>query len=261
MSMNYSVNDIETYPDTRLWTPEVKKNKKTGEETESFPPYIAQRPICIAWCNFKQGSGGALVADHIDCGYYSYSADPVKLDEGERSLLLGWNEMMGHQRPNLVTWNGKRFDLPVLATRSFHHGVPMAWYYAERDYRYRYDETRHLDMMDALSAYGSWKGAKLDYYARAIGLPGKGAMEGSQVAGAFEKGDIEKIANYCLSDVAQSAFVFLRYALLRGQFAPGQLGLDTYRGAAGSLLTLMQQDERLIDLHGKIDEGKLLLTE
>jgi predicted PolB exonuclease-like 3'-5' exonuclease len=63
--------------------------------------------------------------------------------------------------PQIVSWNGSGFDLPVLHYRALMHGISAARYWDlgddERDFRYnnylnRY-HTRHLDLMDVLSAY------------------------------------------------------------------------------------------------------------
>ena len=67
----------------------------------------------------------------------------------------------------------------------------------------------------------------LDGAARIIGLPGKDGVDGSQVEGLFHAGQIEALRRYCLSDVAQTAFLFLRYRLVAGD-----LDRDGYRHAA-----------------------------
>ena len=51
-------------------------------------------------------------------------------------------------------------------------------------------------------------------------------MDGSQIEALFNAGQMETIRNYCLCDVAQTAFLFLRYELLRGRARPGALPGD-----------------------------------
>ena len=116
-----------------------------------------------------------------------------------------------------MTWNGRGFDLPVLALRSLRHGLSWPWYYRERDYRYRYSEEGHLDLGDFLADHGAARMTSLDGAARLIGLPGKEGMDGSQVEGLWNTGQIDALRRYCLSDVAQTAFLFLRQRLLVGQ--------------------------------------------
>ena len=55
-------------------------------------------------------------------------------------------------------------------------------------------------------------------------------VDGSQVEGLYATGQLDLIKKYCLSDVAQTAFLFLRYRLLQGIIdGPG------YRAAASRL--------------------------
>ena len=132
-------------------------------------------------------------------------------------MLGDFAEFMASRQPHLVTWNGRGFDLPVLTLRSLRHGLSWPWYYQERDYRYRYSEQGHLDLCDFLSDHGAARMTSLDGAARLIGLPGKDGVDGSQVEGLFHAGQIEALRRYCLHDVTQTAFLFLRYRLLVGQ--------------------------------------------
>ena len=53
-------------------------------------------------------------------------------DERERGLLEDFSRFVGRARPVLVTYNGRSFDLPVIALRSLCHAVSLGWYYRER---------------------------------------------------------------------------------------------------------------------------------
>ena len=92
--------------------------------------------------------------------------------------------------------------------------------------------------------------------ARLVGLPGKDGLDGSQVEGLYHAGQIEALRQYCLSDVAQTAFVFLRYRLL-----VGQIDRETYRNAAAALLAAIEADGRLLRLLTSIDRTRLLFGE
>ena len=94
----------------------------------------------------------------------------------------------------------------------------------------------------------------LDGAARVIGLPGKDGVDGSQVEGLFHAGQIEALRRYCLSDVAQTAFLFLRYRLVAGD-----LDRDGYRRAASGLLAALETDGRFGRLLDGIDRARLLL--
>ena len=94
----------------------------------------------------------------------------------------------------------------------------------------------------------------LDGAARIIGLPGKDGVDGSQVEGLFHAGQLEALRRYCLSDVAQTAFLFLRYRLVSGD-----LDRDGYRHAAAGLLAACESDGRFGKLLDGVNRQRLLL--
>jgi predicted PolB exonuclease-like 3'-5' exonuclease len=165
-------------------------------------------------------------------------------------------EVVARSKATVVTWHGRGFDLPVLMARAMVRGVPMPWYFDERDYRYRYSIDKHLDLGDQLADYGAARGGKLGAVAKAIGLPGKIGIGGEHVEAAYKDGRLVEIHNYCLCDVALTGFIFLRYMLLRGK-----LKEDAYRTSAGTLYELCLADKRVAEVASKADAKLLLLDE
>jgi predicted PolB exonuclease-like 3'-5' exonuclease len=234
------VLDIETIPDAELYVP---PEVRAGEE-RPFPPPWAHRPIVI----------GAL---WLDASFGFLRLGVVGHHDDEAAMLDDFSQFMEKNRPNLITWNGRGFDLPVIALRSLRHGVPLKWYYRVRDYRYRFSESGHLDLADFLSEHNAARPLSLDAAAHLVGLPGKaGGVDGSQVQGLYHAGQLAAIQNYCLSDVAQTAFLFLRFRLLTGH-----LDRPAYQKAAGALLDAFAADpeRRLAGLLERIDRKRLLL--
>jgi predicted PolB exonuclease-like 3'-5' exonuclease len=93
--------------------------------------------------------------------------------------------------------------------------------------------------------------------ARLIGLPGKEeGIDGSQVEGLYRAGQIEILRQYCLSDVAQTAFVFLRTRLL-----VGEIDRPTYTRVATDLLAAIEADGRLARMVAHADRDRLLLAD
>ena len=233
----YLVLDIETIPDRDLHTP---PEPVAGTE-RPFPPLYACRPVVLGvmW----------LDAD-LSCkriGTFGEGKDEVGMMSDFADFMTKW-------KPHLVTWNGRSFDLPVLALRALRHGLPFGWYYRGIGYRYRFSEEGHLDLCDVLADHGAAKMTSLDGAARVIGLPGKDGVDGSQVEGLFNAGQIEALRRYCLSDVAQTAFVLLRYRLIAGD-----LDRDGYRKAATGLLAALEADGRFLRLLDGTDRRRLLL--
>jgi predicted PolB exonuclease-like 3'-5' exonuclease len=144
--------------------------------------------------------------------------------EGEGELIQRFFEGIDKYTPQIVSWNGGGFDLPVMHYRGLIHGVRAARYWDmgedNRDFKWnnyisRY-HSRHLDLMDLLALYQPRANAPLDDLAQLMGLPGKLGMEGAGVWDAYQAGKLAEIQNYCEADVVNTYLVFLRFQLMRG---------------------------------------------
>jgi hypothetical protein len=177
-------------------------------------------------------------------------------DKSEADMIVDFADFVGRYRPLLVTWNGRSFDLPALALRALRHGVDFGWYYRGSGHRYRYSEEGHLDLGDVLADFGAARMTSLDGAARLCGLPGKVGVDGSQVEGLYRGGQIDLLRRYCLSDVAQTTFLLLRYRLVSGD-----INRDSYRKAATDLLAALEADGRFAPIIDGIDRARLLLSD
>lgn len=178
---------------------------------------------------------------------------PGNADERERALLEELAAKVNTGRPVVVTYNGRNFDMPVIALRSLCHGVPQRWYYREQSTRYRYGEQGHLDLCDWLADHGATRSASLDALTRLIGLPGKIGVDGSQVQGLHADGKLDEIERYCLADVAQTALLFMRFRLLQGQLDP-----ELYLSRARELIDRLTADGRVTGVLEGLDTTHLL---
>src|SRR5688572_3095962 len=236
MSGGYLVLDIETVPDPALYErPEIENGID-----RPFPPLYVHRTIVL----------GAV---WLDEAYHLKRIGVFGEGKDEKGLLEDFSAFVGRYHPDLVTYNGRSFDLPVIALRSLRHGVPMGWYYQGK-LRHRYTEEGHLDLCDMLADHGAARSMSLDAIARLIGLPGKVGVDGSQVEGLFNAGKLDLIKSYCLTDVAQTALLFLRFRLLQGVFDP-----ERYRILAAELVDGFREDGRLQPFVEAIDGERLLL--
>jgi predicted PolB exonuclease-like 3'-5' exonuclease len=142
----------------------------------------------------------------------------------EQELVTKFFEVIDSHTPDLVSWNGAGFDLPVLHYRALLHGVraPRYWEVGDEDTSFRYNNYlgrfhwRHTDLMDVLSGYQGRSRASLDSVAVLLGLPGKGEDSGSQVWDRYLAGDLAGIRHYCESDVLNTYLVWLRFQAMRG---------------------------------------------
>ncbi|MCL6556867.1 MAG: 3'-5' exonuclease [Burkholderiales bacterium] len=218
------VFDIETVPDTeglrRLWQLDAGA---TAEE-------IAE----IAFQRRRQATGSDFLPHHLhrviaiscvlrnDEGFRVWSLGTP--EAGEPELIQRFFDGIEKYTPQLVSWNGGGFDLPVLHYRALIHGLsaPRYWDMGEDDREFKWNNyisryhTRHLDLMDLLALYQPRANVPLDELARLIGFPGKLGMDGSQVWSAWCRGEIASIRAYCETDVVNTFLVYLRFQLLRG---------------------------------------------
>ena len=169
-------------------------------------------------------------------------------DESEGKLVQRFFDGIEKYTPQIVSWNGGGFDLPVLHYRAMIHGVqaPRYWDMGDDDREFKWNNyisryhMRHLDLMDVVAMYQPRANAPLDDIARLCGFPGKLGMDGSKVWEAYKAGEIEAIRNYCETDVANTHLVFLRFQLMRGVLTPDAyqrevaLVRETLAGYAGA---------------------------
>lgn len=128
----------------------------------------------------------------------------------ERELLASFWRFLEQARPPLVvTFNGKRFDVPYLNIRSAIHGL-SADFVIPFEPRSR---SPHFDLREALEGDDRRRRGSLDYFCAVFGIASpKVEMDGSLVASAFAEGRIDDIARYCLADCRATADLFRRLA-------------------------------------------------
>ncbi len=234
---SYLIFDIETIVDPEL------PILDGPDSTQKLPPPTHHRVICIGALLL---SGSALLPKRLGI--------VGRETEDEESILREFADLVQQHRPTLVTYNGRGFDLPVIAMRCFRHGVPFPGYYKSRDMRYRFTEAGHFDLMDFLADYGASRPAKLDVVAKMCGMPGKVGVDGKDVGPLFFKGRIDEIRDYCLCDVIQTSGVFLRVQLLRGE-----IDEQAYLIAMRALIELSRNEPRVHPVTEAMDIDRLLL--
>ncbi len=228
------VFDIETIPDVDglrrvhhlpatladadvvTWALQQRRAATGGD----FLPLHLHRVVAIA-CAMREGSTFRVWS-------LGESTDP------EPELIRRFYDGIDRFTPQLVSWNGGGFDLPVLNHRALIHGVTAAkfwdWGDDDRDFKFnsylgRY-HTRHLDLMDVLAMYQPRASAGLDVMARLCGFPGKLGIDGSQVHAAFAAGKIDAIRRYCETDTMNTYLLYLRFQLVRGTLTAGQYATE-----------------------------------
>ena len=204
--------DIETVPDLRgfaaanalMGRPDDEVRAEMGEK---FPKLIYHSIVCI----------GALVAQRQDeCWAVTAVGAPHIGERSEKEIISAFVNRIADLTPQLVTFNGAAFDLPVLRYRAMVCGVGAPGL-AARPYFNRYSEDA-IDLCDVLSSFSSQNKPSLHELCRVMGLPGKpDGMGGADVERYCREGRIAEVAAYCETDVVNTYRVWLRYELFRGR--------------------------------------------
>ena len=212
MGNSVIVWDLETVPDLGGFAAANNLAGKTDADIREvlgnrFPKHIYHAIVCI----------GALVA-HRESDHWAVDAlgAPHVGERTEKQLISAFCDKIAELTPQLVTFNGNTFDLPVLRYRAMICGVSAPGL-AARPYFNRYTEDA-LDLCDVLSAFAPHTKASLNELSKIMGMPGKPeGIDGAEVERYFLDGKIKEIAEYCETDIVNTYRVWLRYELFRGR--------------------------------------------
>jgi len=215
--------DIETIPDVefgrRMWNLDDLSDEDVGtamtfmrqQATGSdFLPLHQQRVVAIS------------VALRSKDTFRVWTLGDRDADEAE--IIRRFFDGIERYSPELVSWNGSGFDLPVLHYRALKHGIqaPRYWEMGDSDREFRYNNYlsrfhwRHIDLMDVLAGFQMRGRASLDQMAVMLGFPGKLGMSGDKVWQCWLDGGIDDIRDYCETDVLNTYLVYLRFEFMRG---------------------------------------------
>lgn len=224
--VKYLIFDIETvgdgdliqkvrYPYENL-TPREAVNKyrrQLMEETgKDVLPGTFVLPVSVAIAK--------VAADYRLTEITVLDAPAFRPQEIVRRFWQGWQH---YDRPTLVTFNGRGYDMPIMELAAYRFGLSVpAWFNVDsksfEQSRNRYNHEAHLDLQDLLSNFGAFRmSGGLNLLASLIHKPGKSGVDGSQVQDMYWNGQVEQINDYCRCDVLDTYFVFLRSRVLIGR--------------------------------------------
>ena len=167
MPASVIVWDIETVPDLRGFEAANGLTGKTDDEVraemgDKFPKLIFHSIVCI----------GALVAQRQEEHWSVVAVGAPHIGERlEKEIISAFVKRIAELAPQLVTFNGASFDLPVLRYRAMVCGVAAPGL-AQRPYFNRYTEDA-IDLCDVLSCFSPQNKPSLHELCRVMGLPGK----------------------------------------------------------------------------------------
>lgn len=158
-------------------------------------------------------------------------------NSSEKDIVESFFKLIETRAPQLVSFNGRGFDVPVLKYRAMVHGLSCPRWFSEGDkwnnYDTRFSAQYHCDVLEVLSDFGASARCSMHEVAAAFNVPGKLDTAGDNVREMFETGQIEAIRDYCETDVLTTMLLFLRQqlfsgAISNGAYARSMLGVRNY---------------------------------
>ena len=99
----------------------------------------------------------------------------------------------------VVTFNGRNFDIPFLMMRSAMLKIKPS----KNLIKSRYEKKSHIDLLEQFTFYGLTRKFNLDFYCNAFGIesPKTKEISGMEVKNLYEAGRLRDIAIYCSRDI------------------------------------------------------------
>lgn len=196
--------DLETIPEQNPNMDDYKKlvkppgNMKKQETIDKWMKENLDSEAEKLWLktSFDGGKG------EICCIGVSVNGNTQVLVGEEKAMLIQLNNLIigasefGHakQEVNFIAHNAK-FDLPFLHKRFVINGIKPQF---KCNFNGRHNQ-HHFCTMEEWAGFNGR--ISQDNLCKILGLPLKNGMDGSQVWPEYQKGNIDKIAEYCKSDV------------------------------------------------------------
>lgn len=178
----------------------------------SLWPFTAQ-VVCIAMLNADTQRGKVLFTAE-DAEDKAGDGSPVEfvpcVDEAE--LLTAFWDLAKHY-DEIITFNGRGFDVPFLYLRSALARVPIS---KKNWLGYRYQTEPHCDLAEQFTFYGvsgrdgAARKFNLDFYCKAFGIdsPKGHGITGMDVKQLMAERKYREIAEYCLRDVCATVQLY-----------------------------------------------------
>jgi DNA polymerase elongation subunit (family B) len=202
---------------------ETAKDAKRAEIKQfmNLWPFTAQ-VVCVAMLNAETQRGQVLYVaedfeDGIDADKFAASK---RSDEGvefvpcadEAELLTAFWDVAKHY-DNVVTFNGRGFDVPFIYLRSALFNVSIS---KKNWLGYRFATEPHCDLAEQFTFYGvsgrdgAARRFNLDFYCKAFGIesPKSHGVTGMDVNKLMAEGKFREIAEYCLRDVRATVALY-----------------------------------------------------
>lgn len=179
------------------------KYAQTEEEQELVKKSLALHAltgevVTIGMLNPDTGRG-VMLFQNKEMEVDDFEENGLLYEAGTEKELLEkfWDIVKTYKQ--IITFNGRGFDIPYLMMRSAINGVRVS-----RNFMgYRYNPKEHCDLMEQLTFYGATRKFTLDFYAKSFGIKSskEEGIDGSMVGELYKQKKYLDVARYCHRDL------------------------------------------------------------
>ncbi len=206
-----------TLPDAEVYAAMWAKAKATEEEPRPYLKTMLCRVVSLAVVMRKVQNGAVSVT--------LFSLPMSEAPMPERDLIGRFLTGIGeaNPRPQLVGFNSRESDLPILIQRGMAQGVSAPGFcrrpakrWEALEYFDKYNEG-HIDLKEIVGGWGK-AAPSLHEFATACGIPGKMGTSGDNVIDLWLEGNVRQIVEYNEFDALTTYLLWLRTAHFAGHF-------------------------------------------
>ena len=201
---------------------------QNGATEENPRPYLKLalcRVVSIAFVRRRKDRSGNITLE-----LRSQPKLPIQPADCDEAVILShFFDSVGKQRPQLVGFNSKGSDLPILVQRGIIQGIQASGF-CERpdkpwegvDYFAKYSDW-HVDLLESVGEWGKAR-TSLNELARPSGIPSKvGGIDGASTAESWLAGDVQGIVQYNEQDALTTYLLWLQIAFFAGHLSARQV--------------------------------------
>lgn len=182
--MKTCVIDIETMP----CLPALAR--ASVEPDGGFPPWTLHELVCVSVLSVERDANW-LPEFRIE----TFSRETL----GERGIIASLERTL-EASFEVVTFNGRGFDIPVLLNRAA-VAMEFAPTIAKLQAQGRYVRSVHVDLLEEITNHGAAPRVRLQDLCAGYAIPVKFDCHGSEVAQLAANGEWRRVADYCEADV------------------------------------------------------------
>lgn len=183
---------------------ETEEAREDAKKRLSLYPFTGE-VVTIGMLNPETGKGRVLFQNQGGKSE-KFEEQGVIYESGSEQEILEKFWAIVKTYDQVITFNGRGFDMPFLLIRSAMHKLRAT----KNLMGYRYSAREHCDLLDQLTFYGAVRKFSLDFYAKSFGIRSskEEGVDGSMVGELYRAGKYLEIARYCARDLNTTKELF-----------------------------------------------------